>query len=201
MQAALDQFRINISYVRNLGAIHKALYAQTTSILDLSDILRAELVMAVSAFDKYIHDVVRIGMLEEYQGKRTSTKSFQLFSISLGSAQLGILTPKNIDWLDDEIRNRHSWQSFQRADKIADAMHLISDVKLWDETAKKMGKNAGSVKTQLNLIVDRRNCIAHEADIDPSYTGSRWPINEAMVDSAIDFIEEVANSIYTLLKL
>jgi len=200
MQAALDQFRINISYVRNLSAIHKALNAQTTSILDLSDILRAELVMAVSAFDKYIHDVVRIGMLEEYQGKRTSTKSFQHFSISLGGAQLGILTPNNLDWLDDEIRNRHSWQSFQRADKIADAMHLVSDAKLWEDASKEMGRNAGHVKTQLNLIVDRRNCIAHEADIDPSYTGSRWPINEAMVDNAIDFIEEVAKSIYTVLK-
>lgn len=201
MQEAIDQFRINTRYVRNLSAIHKALNAQTTSVLDLSDILRAELVMAVSAFDKYIHDVVRIGMLEEYQGKRTTTKSFRHFSVSLEGAQLGILTPKNVNWLDDEIRKHHGWQSFQRADKIADAMHLVSDIKLWDGVAQKMGKDAGDVKTQLNLIVDRRNCIAHEADIDPSYPDSRWPINECMVDESIGFIEEVAESVYLLLKI
>lgn len=201
MKAAIDRFRINISYVRNLSAIHKALNAQTTSALDLSDILRLGLVMSVSALDKYIHDLVRIGMLEEYQAIRPATKNFLQFSISMKSAQTGISTPTNIDWLDDEIWNRHSWQSFQRPDKITEAIHLISNVKLWDEIGKKMGKNASDVKTQLNLIIDRRNCIAHEADIDPSYPDSRWPIDESIVDESIDFIENVAESIYVICKL
>jgi hypothetical protein len=201
MKAAIDRFRINIGYVRNLSAIHKALNAQTTSALDLSDILRLGLVMSVSALDKYIHDLVRIGMLEEYQAIRPATKNFLQFSISMKSAQAGISTPENIDWLDDEIWNRHSWQSFQRPDKITEAIHLISNVKLWDEIGKIMGKNASDVKTQLNLIIDRRNCIAHEADIDPSYPDSRWPIDESIVDESIDFIENVAESIYVICKL
>ena len=61
MRAAINQFRTNIERVRNLGTIYKALNAQTTDILDLSDLLRAELVMAVSAFDHYIHEIVRLG--------------------------------------------------------------------------------------------------------------------------------------------
>ena len=47
MQTAIDQFRTNINRVRNLGSIFEALDSQTTSVLDLSDILRAELVLAV----------------------------------------------------------------------------------------------------------------------------------------------------------
>jgi hypothetical protein len=200
MQAAIDQFRINIRYVRNMGALHKALNAQTTNALDLSDILRAELVMAVSALDKYIHDVVRDGMLEAYIGKRSKTKKFMQFSITLGSVQAGISTPTNVDWLENEIRNRHSWLSFQRADKIADAIHLFSDIDLWAEVAKCIGKNAEDIRIQQNLIIDRRNCIAHEADIDPSYASSRWTINDAMVDEAIDFVERVAEAIYVVCK-
>jgi len=200
MQAAIDQFRVNIRYVRNMGALHKALNAQTTNALDLSDILRAELVMAVSALDKYIHDIVRYGMLEAYIGKRSRTKKFLQFSITLGSVQVGISAPTNINWLEEEIRNRHGWLSFQRADKISDAIHLFSDINIWAEVAKCIGKNAEDIKTQQNLIVDRRNCIAHEADIDPSYTGSRWTINDAMVDEAIDFIERVAEAIYIACK-
>lgn len=90
MKAAIDRFRINIRYVRNLSAIHKALTAQTTSALDLSDILRSELVLSVSALDKYIHDIVRIGMLEEYQSIRPKTKNFLQSSISMKSAHIGI---------------------------------------------------------------------------------------------------------------
>ena len=140
-------------------------------------------------------------MLEEYKAIRPSTKNFLQFSISMKSAQMGIMTPTSVDWLDDEIRNRHSWQSFQRPDKITEAIHLISDVKLWEEIGKKMEKDTNDVKTRLNLIIDRRNCIAHEADIDPSYPDSRWPINESMVDESIDFIEKVSEAIYAICKL
>jgi len=67
-------------------------------------------------------------------------------------------------------------------------MHLVADLNLWEEVGKEMGKDTRDVKIGLNLIIDRRNCIAHEADIDPSYPDSRWPINESMVDESIDFI-------------
>ena len=47
----------------------------------------------------------------------------------------------------------------------------------------------------MNLIVDRRNKIAHEADMDPSYPGIRWPIDEVMIENAIGFIEEIVEMI------
>ena len=62
MQTVINQFRANIVRVRDLGVIYSALKAQTTGAIDLSDILRTELVMAVSALDHYIHEIVRLGM-------------------------------------------------------------------------------------------------------------------------------------------
>jgi hypothetical protein len=57
-----------------------------------------------------------------------------------------------------------------------------------------------SIKQQLREIVKRRNQIAHEADIDPSFgLGNRWPIDELMVNDAVDFIEEVVESIHQIL--
>jgi len=47
MQSALDQFRISISRVRDLISLHNSIKAQSTNALDLSDILRAGLVIAV----------------------------------------------------------------------------------------------------------------------------------------------------------
>ncbi|MBD0308059.1 MAG: hypothetical protein ICV80_07945 [Microcoleus sp. T1-bin1] len=201
MQPAIDLFRISIARVRDLIAVHNSLKAQASSVLDLSDMLRAALVLAVSALDYYIHEVVRIGMLEIHRGPRPEPPGFSRFQISLGSARAGINAGQNIDsWLEDEIRQRHSYKSFQQPEAIADAIRLISDKKLWEEVSTNMGSPARSIKQQLSLIVDRRNKIAHEADIDPTLSiGNRWPIDELLVNEAVDFIEQVVESIHNIL--
>lgn len=249
MQLALDQFRVSVNRVRDLISLHNSIKAQSTSALDLSDLLRASLVMSVSALDYYIHEVVTLGMLEIHRGQRPEPNSspssnqsaFSRFQVSLGRARqerliaidiaswlesevlqsqgfaslqqpftISDLLPvisssvlkqlNNASWLEDEIRDRLSYQSFQQPDKIADAIRFISDKKLWDEVATVLGKPVRTVKQQLGAIVDRRNKIAHEADIDPTFgIGSRWYIDEVLVNDAIDFIESVVESIHQIL--
>lgn len=199
MQAAIDQFKKNIEYVRNLGAIYKALEARTTGIVDLSDVLRAELVMAVSAFDQFVHEIVRLGMLEIYRGNRKATDAFLQFSVSLESVQQCLKSPVDDGWLDNEIRIRHGWQSFQHADRIATIIRLISDIRIWEEMAKNLGETPQELKRQLNLIVDRRNKIAHEADANPACPDERWPIDESLVDNAVNFIEKIVEAICRVL--
>ncbi|HEV2491548.1 MAG TPA: HEPN domain-containing protein [Terriglobia bacterium] len=199
MQEAIDQFRANIRRVRNLGALYKAMSAQTTQALDLSDLLRAQLVTAVSALDHFVHEVVRFGMLQTYRNKRKPTRAFLQFSIAVESVQQALANPSSDDWLESEIRARHGWRSFQQADKVTEAVRLVSDVKLWEEVGGRLGKPPQDIKQQLNLIVDRRNKIAHEADIDPTFPGRRWPINEVLVNQAIDFVELVVEAIHSIL--
>jgi hypothetical protein len=199
MKEAIDEFRVNMGRVRNLGAIYQTLRNQMTPIVDLSDILRAELVLAVSAFDHYIHALTRIGMIEVYRGHRPQTPAFLRFAVSLENILQGMADPQNINWLNHEIQTRHGWQSFQQPDKVADAIRHISQVRLWEEVASQLGRTAQDVKQQLNLIVDRRNKIAHEADRNPEYPVNRWPIDEEMVDTSIRFIEDIAETIFTII--
>jgi hypothetical protein len=249
MQSALDQFRASIGRVRDLISIHNSVRAQSTSALDLSDVLRAALVLAVSALDYYVHEVVTLGMLEIHRGQRaeplpsanSSQSAFARFQVSLGGARqerlialdisswleqeiqqnhgfsfvqqshtISALLPaisnsilnriNNTSWLEDEIRERLGYQSFQQPDKIADAIRLISEKKLWEEVSIQLGKPQKDIKQQLSAIVDRRNKIAHEADIDPTYgIGSRWNIDEVLVNDAVDFLEKVVESIHQVL--
>jgi RiboL-PSP-HEPN len=249
MLSALDQFRISIARVRDLISIHSSVKSQSTSALDLSDILRATLVLSVSALDYYIHEVVTLGMLEIHRGQRSepnpapnsSQSSFSRFQVSLGGARQerliamdiaswleneiqqnqgsaflqqshtvsallpvisgGILNRlDNTSWLEDEVREKLGYQSFQQPEKIADAIRFISDKKLWDEVSIKLGIPAKGIKQQLSAIVDRRNKIAHEADINPTFgIGSRWNIDEILVNDAVDFIEQVVESIHQVL--
>lgn len=60
-----------------------------------------------------------------------------------------------------------------------------------------MGRPAKDIKQELSIIVDRRNKIAHEVDIDPTLgLGNRWGINEDLVNDAVDFIEQIVESIH-----
>ncbi len=249
MQSALNLFRISIGRVRDLIALHNSVKAQATDALDISDMLRAALVLAVSALDYYVHEVVTLGILEIHRGQRpepspsanTTQSAFSRFQVSLGGARQDRLTAidiaswleaeiqqtqgfaflqqpdtvsnliptisssilnrlNNTSWLESEIRERLGYQSFQQADKIAEAIRYISDKTLWEEVAIHMTKPAKDIKQQLNSIIDRRNKIAHEADIDPTFNiGNRWNIDEVLVGDAIDFIKILVESIHKVL--
>ena len=207
MQASLDLFQVNVSRSRDLANISGALSAQTTGVLDTTDILRASLMMAVSSLDYFVHAIVRIGMLEAYRGERVRTPAFLRFEVTLEGILQASSSVGSEEWLDQQIRERHGYQSFQTPENIADAVRLVSNVSLWNEVAQEQGIEAQDVKDRLKLIVQRRNKIAHEADIMPdpagqiAYSDSRSPIDQSMVDSAIDFIEQVAKAIYALASL
>ena len=198
MEEAIEQFRSNIIRIRNLGALANALEAQTTGVLDFSDIWRAELVLAVSAFDHYVHEITRLGMLDAYRGNRQKSAALLRFPIAMAHTLAGIADPSGDDWLDQAIRDYHGHQSFQNPDNIAAAIRLISDVQLWNEVASNLQSDSASVREQLRIIVARRNQIAHEADTNPSYPNMRWPIDDRMATHAVDFLEAVAEAIYEI---
>ena len=201
MQTAIEQFRLNIERVRIIGALTKTLNAQTTGALDLSDLLRAEIVLAVSALDHFVHEIVRLGMSEAYRNERPRTQSFQRFQVSIGSISSVVSDTPSSDWLEQEIRNSHGHQSFQNPDNIAEAVRLISESSLWNEVASRINTSRQDIRERLILIIKRRNQIAHEADMDPSYPGVRWPIDEQMVDNSIDCIEQIAEAIHAITSM
>ena len=143
------------------------------------------------------HELVRLGMLESYHGRRPQSDSFLRFPVVMERTLQAINSLGKDNWLDNQIRASHCHRSFQTPDNIADAVRLISDVQLWNAVATHLGLARQYIRERLTLIVGRRNQIAHEADIDPSYGGRLWPINFAMVDEAVVFIEQLAGAIHT----
>lgn len=200
MVDAKQHFTSNIDRVKAIGGLYDALAGLTTSIIDASDLLRSQIVMAVSALDHYIHEVTRHGILEIFDGIRRPTDAFFKFQVSMGTLQqLTTQAGSSRILLENEIREKHSYLSFQHPDKIGDAIRLFYSSPLWPEVASSLSISVSDVKTKLKLIVERRNKIAHEADMDPSYPGARWPIDKHDVKTTIDFIQEVCESIHTII--
>ena len=197
----LEQFREDIERARTLGTMHDVLSQQAISGLDLTDLLRSQIVMVVSALDHYIHEITRIGMLEVYDGKRPQTPAFLRFQVKMEATLQGIAAEHGDNrWLDEEIRRNHGHLPFQQPNKIADAIRLFSTCKLWPSVASELNLKVEDVKAQLQLILDRRNQIVHESDLDPSNLGNRWAISPLDSAKAINFIQKLGETIHIVVN-
>lgn len=135
MLRAIEQFRANMERARVLGGLYEALGQLTTSAVDATDLLRAQIVMAVSALDHYIHEITRVGMLEVYDGVRPPTNAFLRFQVTMDAALTGLTGVSGNTWFETEIRERHGYLAFQHPDRIADAVRLFSSDPLWPSVA------------------------------------------------------------------
>lgn len=99
-------------------------------------------------------------------------------------------------WIRVEVKRKLGYQSFQRPEKISDAIKLISDIFLWNELANELSEPADTIQMKLDLIVDRRNKIAHEADVNPAFPLERWPIDQKMASDSVDYTEVIVKSIH-----
>lgn len=215
MNLALATFSNGILAIRNIFPIYDHLANNLRLPTEVtSDILRSQIVYAVSALDRLIHELVRIGIIEIINGQRLPTNKFQnhpfkastLMSI-MASLKSGT-TPMSPDEVPEFLINREvseklGFLAFHAPDKVKDGLSYI-----WNEShkmvvlAKEMGLSGPTdndkqilLEQTLQLIATRRNQIAHEADFD-SMTNCRRTITRNMVNYSVDFIENLGNSIH-----
>lgn len=210
MQTAFNQFVNSNKYIREIDALYGFLKENFKQTVDLSDLLRAQIVYSVSALDSLVHEIVRIGMLNTFQGKRVKTDKFNKFSIStdtllkiqvaINTYNMHSITPPPEYYFEQEIVLKHKHIAFQDPDKISDGLSNVWNEKYkWQVIAAKMGSNEITVKKILKNIVNRRNQIVHEADIDMQ-TGLRNNIIYSDVQLSTSFIEKLGLSIYDSVK-
>jgi hypothetical protein len=198
MLNALAAFEGSIESARALSALYDFGTLQIRAPFSFDDLLRAQLVYAVSAFDKLMHDIVRIGMIESFNGTRFPTARFLKEPMPFETHLLittATLPPAQY-YFEQAVVRRHQHLSFQDPDKVAEALSLIwSSGSKWDDVAGKMGGTTGSeLRKRLKAICDRRNKIVHEADVDPT-SGARFPIVKADSEGVCDVLKACGRAI------
>ena len=184
---------------------------------DLADLLRAELVNLVSAMDRFIHEIVRIGIVNSYLGTFPQTAKckaipFRFLTMSRIIDCRLLKTPPTCNeelaeyWVNKEVVEILKTLSFQRIDKIKDALSYV-----WDDPYKlqaiirkmrysafpgpNINANQKFLEQKIYLIVSRRNQIVHEADYDITIN-SKQIISTSWLDDTILFITDFIYSIY-----
>jgi len=191
MTVAKSQFEKNLESINILGGLYDYFSDQLKAI-DLSELLRAQYVMLVSALDHYVHTRVREGLLNIFYD---NSKISPNITISLKIVKL-LLQEQNEDEqrriLDAEVRNILSKDSYQSSRNIENAFGLIEIKKIWSSIAPNFGKTVEEIKNTLNLVVTRRNKIAHESDIN-TITGNKEHIDKKTISETISFIKTLIN--------
>ncbi len=201
MNTAIDQFKRNIESAKSLAFIYNTLKDKLIPPIDLSEILRAELVLAVAAVDCFIHDLVRMRMSEIFQASDNPPDAFLNFDISVKTAKEIIAAPtedERIKFFEKEIRRRHGYRTFQRSENISQALSLIGVKAVWHKAGERLGLPSTDIKNRLDMIVQRRDRIAHESDIDPSL-GDKYPIDLTKVNDSIKSLEDIVDTVYSVI--
>lgn len=201
IQAKIN-FDRNLSYINDIGGIYdEVVRLAPTLVTQASQLLRSQFVLLVSALDTYIHDIVRIGILQEYQGIRTVSRGLSKLSLTYNDlSELESQPPMmKTPTMEQIIRRINSVDSFQSSKSIEYAMGLIGITGIWSKLSSSLAINAEDIKTKLDLIVRRRNQIAHESDYNPS-TGHQRDIDKNEIKDTKVFICDFVNAIHLIVR-
>lgn len=201
MKRSFDLFGELLEGTKVAAALYDYFEDKVKPPLDYSDLLRWRWAQSVSVLDKFIHDIVRIGMVEIYEGRRVPTRKYLGFPLNL-SVHTQMVDAKHdaVLLFDQQITIKNGFLSFQDPDKISDALSYIWDEShKWKCIADKLGFPEPDVRTQLKNISIRRNQIVHEGDYASNLL-SRQPIHRDDVDEVLRFIEQIGATVYELVK-
>ena len=141
---------------------------------NVSELLRSAIIAAVSALDRYVHDLI-----VEHSWKLLSQKE-DAIPKKLKDLNLPVIqTKKAIDRLRSSSKARPGTiikkaiqdalhkKTFQNPNDIYDASQMLGIKNFWEILAKAMpgSPTKGAVQKKLKEISVRRNQIVHEADL------------------------------------
>jgi hypothetical protein len=193
-------FQKNIQQANELGALYAHLSHMVEIPEQFDDLLRSQIVNAVSAFDKLVHDLIRIGMVGIFENQRQSTGKY--LSESIAIRHLPTLTanavPPPAIRFEEIVREKLSVLSFQDPNKLADGLSFIwNEDQKWHQIALGLGMSDADARLKLKLIATRRNAIVHEADLDP-VSNQKRAITQVEAADIANFLLVLGNRICDL---
>lgn len=157
--------------------------------MDCDDILRSSVVLTVSSFDLLAHDLYRTEVLHRFISNRSSGTLKIPFDAGFlaGAAQAMAI--------DEHVRSENSYKSFVAPDKLAECLRPLVE-RPWEKISTVLGIPSASCKAQLKNIVDLRNRIAHEGDVNPAFGGlDLWPIYAEDVEASVTFLRNLGAAV------
>ena len=197
MRNPKNTWNLNLQNVKKIHWLHEQL-SKVVPAMDLSDILRAEYVLIVSAFDCYVHDVVLQGMTNMFSGSKSDSRAYNEFCLPMSAVkQLLVSTDSAIreSIFNASVKKLLAKDSYQSPKSVEYAMNLINLKNVWHKVGLKLSMPSKDMVLKLGLSIQRRNKIAHEADIHDLVSMDKTPIDRSDVDDTFAFLDQIVTAI------
>ena len=133
---ARERFESSMTEAKDLLGLFRALKEIVVATLDLSDILRASLVFGVGALDSYVHTKL-VDELVDRSGKNPPVLTNRALGLNIRLETF--LSTVNSGSLEEKVRKLVtevlSWQTFQRSERIVEALKLLKQGNFWEFAA------------------------------------------------------------------
>jgi hypothetical protein len=175
----------------------------------LDELLRAAVVSIVAAFDRYCHELIAAKIVAEVgRGVKAASNPLKRFRVPIFEARKAILHAKKpgsrpMNLIRESARSVLKEDTFQKPDSVARGLAMVGVKKLWNQCAPHMNCQPDEIIRELTRIVERRNRIVHEGDIQTRVRGgsikthsiraSQVGADIVWLSHLVDAIDRVAN--------
>ena len=201
-----DVFELNIKRVEALIGTHKLLHNKKGKPKTVvSDVLRAGVVMTVSAFDAYLHGILKVNvgaaasLAPPPDALLALIKEWKLDAKTILPFMLNAKGPEDLTAL---VESHFEDRTLQDPSKVAHVFEILGISSVWTDVAQRLGRQEADVRKDFAGIVKRRHRIAHEADIDPDGKGStkKRPMRKDTAESYKDSVVAVTAALNAIVK-
>lgn len=198
MSREKDAFDGQIDSLKTLTGIYLEI-SPLGKFENAAHILRSEWVLMVSAFDSYLHRIVHRKLTAMFFSGQFVRDSLNMKVNEFQNILLETDAEERRALFETALRKRLAEDSFQSPKSVEYVMGLIQVRNFWKRVSSQMDAAPDDVHSRLALIVHRRNCIAHESDIDPVSQELR-PITVEDVKSCRDFLAKLVECVDSLIE-
>lgn len=159
----------------------------------LKDVLRASLVLGVSAMDAYFHQKIAAYVVTKARLGNDMPKRLAQSRLSVEAFVRSQSYQRPMNVLRSELENQLGYQSLQQPNQIEKAIGMIGVKSFWSKVAHRINMPVDQCKSSLSQIVERRNQIAHEGDLSGSRKkkNASREIGPAFVTNSLQLIKRV----------
>lgn len=193
---AINNFNRNIESIDDLVSLYEIIQDNLPLLNEQSqEILRAIIVLSVSALDNFLHEYYRTEIVESYLGYGNFEVQFDKIKISIkGMSEIdnSSSVAEKRNFLTNELRKIQKTESYQSSKSIENLYNSLNVKNIWSQLERIGidGLRANDIKNELANIIDRRNKISHESDWD-FINQRKYPISLEDIVAVVNFIKNI----------
>jgi hypothetical protein len=173
------------------------------------DLRRLAIVMAVAALDTYMQRLVVSNAYKQTPMPRKLADVTIRFGDLIELADAAVVASREDRNIRPRVpakrllRERLLRETFQRYERVGEAMAMAGKAKSWEDIAAAMpgGLTQEAVRSSLNSLVERRNAIVHEGDyerLDRPQRATVTRVSPREARQSVKFISDLIGAIHQL---